>query len=168
VIENTVNNDNGAQIRDGIKSVSKQGVCSETLWPYIISEFAVKPYQSCYTAALSNIATSYHRVSRNINQMKGCIADGYPFVIGFTVYSGFESPEVAKTGKLNLPTNVESVVGGHAVLVVGYDDNNDTGRFIVRNSWGPGWGLQGYFTMPYEYLLDANLSDDFWTIRLVK
>lgn len=166
VIENTINTDSGAQIRDGIKSVAKQGVCSEESWPYIISEFAVKPYQACYKEALQNTATSYHRVARNLNDMKACLTDGYPFVIGFTVYSSFESQQVAQTGVLNMPAKDETMIGGHAVLVVGFDDSSS--RFIVRNSWGPDWGQKGYFTMPYEYLMDANLSDDFWTIRMVK
>ncbi|MBV8390316.1 MAG: C1 family peptidase [Mucilaginibacter sp.] len=164
-IENTINSDSGAQIRDGIKSIAKQGVCSETSWPYVISEFAIKPYQACYTEASHNTAISYHRVSRDINQMRGCLANGYPFVIGFTVYSSFESPQVAQTGVLNLPAPDENAIGGHAVLVVGYDDSSS--RFTVRNSWGETWGQKGYFTMPYQYLLDANLSDDFWTIRVV-
>jgi len=54
----------------------------------------------------------------------------------------------------------------HAVLVVGYDESQQ--RFLVRNSWGKQWGMGGYFTMPYAYLLDSNLSDDFWTIRLTE
>lgn len=165
-IENTINTDSGAQIRDGIKSVATQGVCAETSWPYVISEFAIKPYESCYTEALNNTVTSYHRVDRDVNQMRGCLADGYPFVIGFTVYSSFESQEVAQSGVLNLPAADETVLGGHAVLVVGYDDSSSC--FTVRNSWGPDWGQAGYFTMPYEYLLDPNLSDDFWTIRMVQ
>lgn len=165
-IENTINSDSGAQIRDGIKSIATQGVCPETSWPYNPSEFAVKPYQSCYTEALKNTATSYHRVARNLNQMKACLTDGYPFVIGFTVYSSFESQKVAQTGVLNMPAEDETVIGGHAVLIVGYDDSSS--RFIVRNSWGAGWGQKGYFTMPYDYLMDTNLSDDFWTIRMVK
>ena len=73
---------------------------------------------------------------------------------------------MAKSGVLNLPGSGEGVVGGHAVLAVGYDDVAQ--RFIVRNSWGTSWGLDGYFTMPYAYLCDANLSDDLWTITLVR
>ena len=105
-------------------------------------------------------------LTRNLLQMKGCLAAGFPFVFGFTVYDSFESDAVAKSGKLNMPKQSEGQVGGHAVLAVGYDDK--ARRFIVRNSWGNGWGQKGYFTMPYDYLLEENLSDDFWTLRVVE
>ena len=165
VIENTVNSDAGAQIRDGIKSVGNQGVCPEPEWPYIPAKFAVKPPQTAYTDALKNKAVTYQAVARDLTQMKGCLAAGYPFVLGFTVYTAFESPQVARTGVLNMPASGESVLGGHAVPAVGYDDPSQ--RFIVRNSWGNAWGQKGYFTMPYAYLLAAKLSSDFWTIRVV-
>jgi len=166
VIEHCVNSDNGAQIRDGIKSVHHQGVCPETVWPYDTNAFAKKPNEACYSIASDYQVLNYQRVSRALNQFKGCLADGYPFVFGFTVYDSFEGPQVAKSGKLNMPKKTESVAGGHAVMAVGYDDIAK--RFIVRNSWGANWGLKGYFTMPYDYLLSGNLSDDFWTIRLVE
>jgi len=105
-------------------------------------------------------------VTRTASQMRGCLASGFPFVFGFTVYTSFMSAAVAKTGKLSMPHAAEKVEGGHAVMAVGYDDTQH--RFILRNSWGPGWGMKGYFTMPYAYLLDDNLSDDFWTIRIVE
>ncbi|MCX6256849.1 MAG: C1 family peptidase [Bacteroidia bacterium] len=165
-MEGTVNTDSGAEIRDGIKSVNKQGVCPEKMLPYDIAKFAVKPGAACYKEALKHQVLSYHRILRSSDQMKGCLADGYPFVLGFTVYDSFESTTVAKTGKLNMPKKNEGVLGGHAVLAVGYDDAAK--RFIIRNSWGSGWGLKGYFTMPYEYLTEENLSDDFWMIRLVE
>ena len=97
--------------------------------------------------------------------MKGCLASGYPFVFGFSVYESFEGDEVAKTGNAPMPNPQEKLLGGHAVLAVGYDDSQS--RFIVRNSWGESWGMKGHFTIPYSYLLDENLSDDFWTIRIV-
>jgi len=166
VIENTVNVDNGAMIRDGMKSVNQLGVCHETTWPYIIGKFASKPPVSCYKDAIKNQVLSYHRVTRDLKQMKSCLAEGYPFVFGFTVYESFESDTVARTGKLNMPKKSEKEVGGHAVLAVGY--SNSAKCFYVRNSWGKGWGKSGYFTMPFDYLLQENLSDDFWTIRVVE
>jgi C1A family cysteine protease len=166
VIENTVNSDNGAQIRDGIKTVNQQGVCNETNWPYNTSEFAQKPHSTCYTEALKHKVLSYQRITRAVAQMEGCLSDGYPFVFGFTVYDSFESDQVARTGVLNLPAKGEKVVGGHAVMAVGY--NHAQQRFIVRNSWSATWGQQGYFTIPYAYLTNENLADDFWTIRMVE
>jgi C1A family cysteine protease len=162
VIEKSVDSDSGAMIRDGIKTMKKQGVCSENKWPYDISKFTVKPSSACYKEALNHQITSYQRVL-TLNQMRICLADGFPFVFGFSVYESFESQQVAKTGKVDMPKPDEAALGGHAVLAVGYNDNDK--RFLVRNSWGTGWGMKGYFTMPYDYLADRNLSDDFWTIR---
>jgi C1A family cysteine protease len=164
-MEGTINSDSGAQIRDGIKSVANLGVCPESEWLYDITKFTQKPPDNCYADALNNTVTSYHRVARDLNQMKGCLADGYPFVIGFTVYNSFQ-PAVEGDGHVPMPTQAETVDGGHAVLIVGYDDASQW--FIVRNSWGVIGQMNGYFTMPYAYLLDSNLSDDFWTIRVVK
>jgi C1A family cysteine protease len=163
VIEGTVNQDSGAFIRDGIKSLAKQGVCPEKEWPYKIASFKKKPTKKCYTDAKKHQVTSYHRISAS-DEMRACLADGFPFVFGFTVYEAFESAAVAKSGVLNMPAPNEKVMGGHAVLAVGYDDTEK--RFIIRNSWGTDWGMKGYFTMPYDYLEPAkNLADDFWTIR---
>lgn len=166
VIEGTVNSDSGAQIRDGMKSVATQGVCPEDEWPYDITKFADQPPANCVQDALQNKALLYQRVARNLPQMKGCLADGYPFVFGFTVYESFESQQVAQTGHAPMPQSGEQVVGGHAVVAVGYDDSNQW--FVVRNSWGTGWGMQGYFTLPYAYLTSRGLASDFWTIRSVQ
>lgn len=164
LIEGTVNSDSGAMIRDGIKSVGNQGDCPETEWPYNIANFAEKPPAKCYRDAVKHKAILYQRLIRNLNQMRGCLAAGYPFTVGFSVYESFESQQVSQTGNAPMPAAGEKLLGGHAVLAVGYDDSQQ--RFILRNSWGSNWGMQGYFTLPYAYLNDSNLSDDFWTIRL--
>ena len=165
-MEGTVNSDGGAQIRDGMKSVGSLGGCPEDMWPYNIANFAEKPPDTCYQAALQHKAILYQRVVRDLIQMKGCLASGYPFVFGFSVYPSFESQEVAQTGHTPMPQHGENLLGGHAVMAVGYDDDNQW--FIVRNSWGTGWGMQGYFTLPYTYLTTRSLSSDFWTVRLVQ
>lgn len=162
VIEDSVEDDAGAFLRDGIKSLAQQGVCPEQSWPYVVADFAKEPSAPCYDAAKDHCIKSYHRIN-SLDEMRGCLAEGYPFVFGFTVYTAFESAAVAKSGKLNLPGKKEKVEGGHAVLAVGYNDAEK--RFLIRNSWDTDWGMKGYFTMPYAYLGDRNLADDFWTIR---
>ena len=164
VIEGTVNQDSGAQIRDGIKSVATLGAPPETDWPYDIQKFAQKPPARAFADALQDLVVTYSRVPQVLMQMQGCLAEGYPFVFGFTVYESFESQAVASTGIVAMPSHGEKVVGGHCMLVVGYDDTKRT--FIVRNSWGASWGMNGYCTMPYEYLVRP-LASDFWTIRAV-
>jgi len=164
-IEGTVPIDSGAMIRDGIKTVASDGVCPEPEWPYVIAKFATRPPAKCYRDAKLDRAVSYQSIVPNVNQMKGCLASGYPFIYGFTVYESFESEAVARTGHAPMPGWSERAVGGHAVMAVGYDESKQW--FLVRNSWGTGWGMKGYFTMPYAYLVQPGLSQDFWTIRLV-
>jgi C1A family cysteine protease len=166
VMEGTVNSDSGAQIRDGIKSTVNLGDCPESLWAYDIGKFTQKPPAAAFQQAKKHQVQSYSRLTQSLSQLKGCLASGYPFVFGFTVYESFESEAVAKTGKMPMPGPSEQVLGGHAVVAVGYDDAEQ--RFTVRNSWGKSWGNRGYFTMPYAYATDSNLADDFWTIRLVE
>ncbi|MBV9653732.1 MAG: C1 family peptidase [Acetobacteraceae bacterium] len=164
-IEHTVESDSGAMIRDGIKSVASVGACPETDWAYDPTKFAQKPPARAYTDANQYKMVSYCRLINTLPQLKGCLAAGYPFVFGFTVYESFESADVAKTGVVDMPKPGEQTLGGHAVLAVGYDESQQ--RFLVRNSWGEGWGMGGYFTIPYAYLTDSNLADDFWTMRMV-
>lgn len=154
--------DAGATIRDAIKAAAKQGDCAETDWPYDISKFASKPPVQAYNDALKDRAISYLSVAQDGTQMKNCLAQFFPIVVGFTVYSSFESNAVAQSGVVPMPMKSESVLGGHAVLICGFRD--DKQQWICRNSWGQ-WGDQGYFYMPYDYLLNRRLSSDFWTIR---
>ena len=159
-IEGTVGFDSGAMIRDGIKVLAKFGVCPESNWPYDISKFTRKPAAACYKEGLKRRITSYHRL-QSLNEMFNCLAEGFPFVFGFTVYESFESLKVAQTGLVPMPKKSERALGGHAVMAAGYDQKQK--RFIVRNSWGEQWGQAGYFTMPYAYF--ESLASDFWTIR---
>ncbi|HVO32856.1 MAG TPA: C1 family peptidase [Elusimicrobiota bacterium] len=162
VVEHTVKTDSGAMLRDGIKTLARDGVCSEALWPYVISRFAAKPTPRCYADGRAHTITSYERLL-TLNDMRACLAAGFPFVFGFTVYESFESPQVARAGVMPMPQASERAIGGHAVMAAGYDDAQQ--QLICRNSWGTAWGLKGYFLMPYAYVEDRNLSDDFWTIR---
>jgi len=176
-LEGTVSSDSGAVIRDGIKVVNTDGVCPETLWPYDIGVFTVKPPKRCYVAAETDKAVQYEGI-QTLLALKDAIASNLAVVFGFTVYASFESQAVAQTGVMPMPKNGEATVGGHAVLAVGYSDPK--GHLIVRNSWGPSWGDHGYFYMPYEYLTGtksspndapingAHLASDFWAIQMVE
>jgi C1A family cysteine protease len=165
VMEGSVSEDAGAQIRDGVKAVATIGAPSEDDWPYDIGKFAQQPPQKAFDDAKLDLVSSYSRVPQILTQMQGCLASGYPFVFGFTVYDSFESDAVAQTGVVPMPATGETVLGGHAVVAVGYDDAKR--MFTVRNSWSTGWGVNGYCFMPYEYLLTQNLASDLWTIRTV-
>jgi C1A family cysteine protease len=164
--EGTLSSDSGSAIRDSIKSITRHGVCSESRLPYNPARFAKKPGAACYREARVHQALTYMRLSQSLSVMKSCLAAGYPFVFGFSVYESFESDHVAQTGRVNLPSAQEKMLGGHAALAVGYDDHLQ--RLLVQNSWGSAWGQDGYFTVPYAYVKDANLAEDFWTIRVIE
>lgn len=165
-IMGTIKKDSGAFIRDGMKVISKLGVCTEIMWPYNVEKFTVKPVKSAYVEAKNHQAIEYMRINDTINKMKQCLADGYPFVFGFTVYDSFDAEQVRKTGIMTMPKKSEKSQGGHAVMAIGYDDKKQ--HFIIRNSWGTWWGDKGYFYMPYDYISDGNLCADFWTLRTVE
>lgn len=164
-MEGTVNSDAGAMIRDGIKVVAQYGCPSENDWPYDISKFTVHPPLRIYADAKLEKALKYSRVDQTETALKTVLANYYPVVLGFSVYASFETQEVANTGIVPMPQPHEKLLGGHCVLLVGYDDA--TGLWKLRNSWGPNWGKNGYFFMPYAYLTNPNLADDFWTIELI-
>ena len=165
-LENTVGSDSGCSIRDGIKTLTApqngNGCCPESEWPYIISKYTVKPTSKCYTDALKHTITSYYRLN-TLNDMQTCLSLGFPFVFGITCYESFESQVVANTGVVPMPAPGEQVLGGHALLAVGYD--NSTQRFLVENSWGVNFGMKGYITIPYAYLTNPNLASDLWCIN---
>jgi len=162
LLENSVAVDAGAYIRDGIKALKIWGVCPERIWPYRIARFAIKPKKVCYRKAKQRRINVYARVNQNILDIKQVLASRYPIIFGFAVYESFELPVVERTGVVPMPKPDEYLLGGHAVLCVGYDDS--TQRVLVRNSWGSGWGMGGYFTMPYSYINSPNLAADLWSI----
>ena len=165
-IEGSINTDSGAKIRDGIKSISDDGVCSEDMWKYDITKFTECPTQECYDNAKNHKSIEYKRVVQSLEQLKQCLIEGFPFIFGFNVYSSFETQEVAENGIMPMPKEDEELLGGHAVCAVGFDDNKRV--FIVRNSWGDSWGDKGYFYMPYAFITNTSQCSDFWTVKKIK
>lgn len=165
LIEGTTDQDSGANIRDGIKSVNAQGVCAEGLWPYDIAKFTNKPDDVCYKDGKQNRSLLYQSLHQTAYSIKHCLANNYPVIFGFTVYESFESNDVTTTGIIPMPQPNEQIIGGHAVLCVGFDDSKSA--FLIRNSWGSAWGIDGYFYMPYNYMLRADLASDLWCIQTI-
>lgn len=171
-LKGDVATDSGASIRMTMKSVSNTGVCTESLWPYDTSKFAVKPTDKCYTQSTLCKVTEYVSVPQILADIKNVLVEGYPIVFGFDVYEGFDI-KAGLTGKMPIPNPAtEKLVGGHAVCLVGYDDEFQfspelKGAFIVRNSWGSLWGDAGHFYMPYCVATNSQLADNFWFIKTV-
>lgn len=166
--EGSTQYDAGMEVRDGLKALAAYGCCDESLYPYLTDAktFTQKPPKKVYDAAVKHKAITYHPVYLSLFQMQHCLASGFPLTLGFTVYESFESQAVARTGIVPMPSGHESTVGGHAVVVMGYD--NAASHFIVRNSWGTGWGDKGYCYFPYDYLTNYNLASDGWMVRAVR
>jgi C1A family cysteine protease len=161
----TVNYDSGAYIRDGIKATNHYGASLESLWPHDISKFKVEPITEAKNDALNRKVTRYERVT-NFNGCIDALTNGYPVIMGFHVYTSFMSANVARTGNMPYPnTRRERLLGGHAVLLVGYDKRKKV--FIARNSWGTNWGHKGYFYMPFNVVTNTSMSSDYWIIKSV-
>lgn len=162
VMEGTTDEDAGATLRSGMKVIHQLGSCDEKLWEHKEDNLFTAPPKKCFTAAKKNKIKQYTRVGGHINSMKTILASGVPFVFGFAVYSSFMTAKVAKSGVMPMPKSHDSMLGGHAVMAVGYDDKKKMVK--IRNSWGVGWGQKGYFYMPYEFIDDSDFCDDFWMI----
>ncbi|MDD9268749.1 C1 family peptidase [Paenibacillus sp. GCM10023248] len=164
-LEGTVNRDSGATIRDGMKVLQKIGVCPESEWPYQIAKFKVKPDREAEATAGEYRIESYHRI-HDLAGIKAALADGQPVVFGIWIYASFESLAAARTGRIPYPNrSKEMLLGGHAMLAVGYRDGKKKGQGVViaRNSWGRGWGDQGYCYLPYAFFKNRLLTFDYWT-----
>jgi C1A family cysteine protease len=161
------------RLRDALKAVAKKGVCPESKWRYSQEPhvFWKKPPKEAFDAATKRRVFEYHRIpieslkpATFLRHLKRCLADRCPVLFGFTVYESFETKAVKKSGVVPEPDRKhEKLRGGHAVMAVGYDDRRKA--VLVRNSWGPGWGIEGYFWMPYKLISDPKFAHDFWTIR---
>lgn len=162
-LEGTVNSDAGAAIRDGMKVIGKLGAPPETDWPYDTSRFTERPPDQAFTDA-TNYEARYGLVVQSAHSFQQSVFWKRPVVFGFTVFQSFEN--IGPDGVMPMPDiNTESVLGGHAVVIVGYKQINGHLYFECRNSWGPAWGDQGYFWMPVQYLNDPTYCCDFWHIN---
>jgi C1A family cysteine protease len=167
-MEGTVDQDSGAEIHDGVKVMNTEGLCLESLWPYDITKFTVKPDSKCHDDLKLHKAVKGERVQQTMDDMKQCLLDGFPIVVGVQVYESFESEAVLKTGMVSIPdTTTEKLMGGHCMMCCGIKQIDGKDYFIVMNSWGTEVMDKGFCYIPAEYLTNTYLASDFWTIKLV-
>lgn len=173
VLNNTVETDSGAQIKDGADVLMKKGMTIESLWPYVIEKFAENPPQNCWDDMQYHMGTKVERVKKTIKDIKQCLIDGYPVVFGFRVYESFE--ETGADGIVKIPdVKKEKLLGGHCVVCVGFKMINDKEYFIIRNSWSSSWADHGFCYFPTEFMVSTSgvfgrqeLCSDFWTVKKV-
>ena len=170
--------DTGCTIRGTLKSLATYGICKESTWPYVIANFSKAPtakmltegaqYQALAYASLDPVGSSPSQILTNVKSM---LASGWPCDFGFDVYPSYKT--VGSNGLWPYPKATEIQAGGHSVVAVGYDDsvtcpNATKGAFLCRNSWGTSFGLNGYFYLPYDYVIKpfqgVALASDWWTL----
>lgn len=165
-MENTpATDDSGCQIRDVVNGLRTYGSCPESMWPYSDDDttFTLTPPSPCFAEAMNHRAVFFYRCP-DLNTIKASIAQGFPVIMGFNVPENFMSPECAATGIVKMPAPTEGFVGGHCMVYAGWDDA--TKMLTGPNSWGTGWGDQGWFYMPYDFVNQGFVSD-CWTLRRV-
>lgn len=148
LFDNSIKEDIGTYIRDGLKAASKYGVCNEKLWPYIEDKFDDQPTPACYVDAAQRLITRYETLY-TLRDMLEVLNDSRPIVVGMYVYDDFISMG-QKTSVIKVPNDNESAISAHAVTLVGYDLPNQ--MFLAKNSFGKDWGDNGYFWITFEYV----------------
>jgi len=162
--------DAGCYIRSGLKAAQRHGIADETVWPFKINTLGFgsgnvnkKPSAKAYEdAAKRKTVFVYRRVEQNLDDLRIALSQGFPIVVGLTVTTAWDLPSVSRTGVLPLPHPSDKENGGHALLIIGYDDQKRLFKF--KNSWGASWGAKGYGFAPYEYLTDPRLAYDLWAL----
>lgn len=170
--------DTGAFLRTTMAAMVLFGVPPEEYRPYSIPDFDEEPSAFCYSFGQDYQAVQYCRLDPPatpkdllLKRIKSFIVAGLPSMFGFTVFSSIG--QAGDDGKIPYPCPGEQILGGHAVVAVGFDDAvkienttcrvKTTGALLLRNSWGTGWGDKGYGWLPYEYVLKG-LAIDWWTL----
>ncbi len=165
LMQGTISEDSGASLAEVAHVLASYGAPNETLFPYDITKFTRTPTSAVIANGKGHLVINPMQVRQDLNDIRACIAAGFPIMFGFAVYESFESDLIAYTGIMSMPEAGEQVVGGHAVIAVGYNDH--TKQIKVRNSWGNKWGQAGYFQMPYDFIENRDLCDDFWTAHSI-
>lgn len=177
-----VTGDTGAWLRNTMGALRLCGVPDEKYWPYTDANpaFDKEPPSFVYSVADNYEALKYFchdplganlAGSAVLASVKSYLAAGIPSMFGFWGFPSFNACDVK--GGIPYPCPGEKAQWGHAIVAVGYDDakkikntqcnKTTTGALLIRNSWGTGWGDQGYGWLPYDYVANK-LALDFWSL----
>lgn len=165
-LEKTTDQDSGATIADAIRSLKQFGIAPDKDWDYsdYAQRYLQKPTDQAYADAKAHVDLDnigHAEITQTPEAIKGALISNHAVIIGISVYESFMSPQTAKTGLVSIPNpTTEKLLGGHALLVVGYDDANKW--YIVKNSWNATWGDQGYCYIPYAYMHNSALTSEIW------
>jgi len=161
---NATETDSGADLQFAIVSLLKYGCCEQQLWPFDKHLINQQPSEEAYDNGQNYRLKEFGRLSNNVNQLRECLAQGYPFVMAIRIFSSFASNH---HGYIPMPKRYEkSSQYRHAVVCVGYIHSEKV--FIIRNSHGTEWGDHGYGYLPYAYITDKLLTKDLWAIKSIK
>lgn len=173
--------DTGAFLRTTMQALVLFGVPPEDYCPYVVANFDNEPSAFLYSFGQNYQTLNYYRLDPSgttkpnlLTAIKTNLAAGLPSLFGFTVYSSYTQASVANKGAIPYPVAGDKIVGGHAIMAVGYNDSlvikntspgavATTGALLIRNSWGTGWGDGGYGWLPYAYVLNG-LATDWWSL----
>jgi len=162
---NQTENDSGAYIKDGIECLKTYGICEEKYWKYTIDNLFKEPSKEAYNNAKNNYLIEGINIPNELEIIKYWLNKNEPIALSIAIYSNFMNFSSARTGKIGIPRENDKFIGGHAIVLCGYDENKK--EFILRNSWGIYWGDNGYFYLPYDYITNKDLCNDLWIIRKI-
>ncbi len=156
------NEDAGTYIHHAMAAVLAFGACPESMWPYQKAMWPTKPVQACYEAAMEFEAISYARTPLG-PACKSVLCAGLPVVFGAAIPAQMIQMEAGLSGRIK-PRNGDwpAPGGGHAMLIVGFDDRE--AAWLVRNSWGTDWGDGGYAWIPYSVMERYGIPSQYWVI----
>jgi len=162
-LSNCTGVDEGAELRDGFKSLSRWGSAPDADFPFLKENVLKEPPEKAYLDAQKEIITQYSRLSSTMGDISATLMQGKPIIFGFEMFENLFDDETFKTGQIKMPEGKHR--GGHCALIVGM--SHTSSYVIIRNSWGEEWGDKGYAYMPKDYIENDNLTGDFWTIDVV-
>lgn len=156
--------DTGCTVHGALLATREYNICDEGVWPYERKNFTRSPSSNAFRDAQDRPQMPYRKVEQTTSSIKSSLYGGSPVMFGAVLFSSFRDRKVFSSGEIPMPDKQEKVIGAHCMLIVGYDD--ETRRFTIQNSWGRLWGDDGFGTMPYDYVTDADICGDFWSFDI--